>query len=50
MSTWEDFQNQKVEIGAPSYIIILALSNLERNITYTVTETALNMNILQMLD
>lgn len=49
MSTWEDFQNHEVETGAHSYAI-LALSNPEENITYTVTETALNMNIPKILD
>lgn len=49
MSTWEDFQNQEVEIGAHSYII-LALSDFEEKITYTVPETTLNMNIPKILD
>lgn len=38
VSTWKDFQTREVGIVAHSYII-LALSNLEENIAYIVTET-----------
>lgn len=43
------FSKSGVEIGAYSYII-LALSNLKENISFTVTETALSMTRLQILD
>lgn len=43
------FSQSGVKIGAYSYII-LALSNLKENSSFTVTETALSKTGLQILD